>query len=120
MSYDAGMDKPTALKVFESLSSPVRLEIFCELVHSGMNGMVAGELGAALGVPANALSFHLKSMRSAGLVTAESEGRYQRYRANVSHMLRLLAFVTENCCYKAQAPARKVARARAARPRAQS
>jgi DNA-binding transcriptional ArsR family regulator len=68
----------------------------------GQDGMVAGDLARALGVPANNLSFHLKTMREAGLLSVQAEGRYQRYRANIAHMLRLLAFVTDNCCYKAE------------------
>jgi DNA-binding transcriptional ArsR family regulator len=82
-----------------------------------MDGMVAGDLARTLGVPASNLSFHLKIMRDAGLVTTEPEGRFQRYRANVAHMLRLLAFVTENCCYTPDSAARKRTRATAARPR---
>jgi len=111
------MDRNNALKVFESLSSPARLDIFCALVHSGMDGMVAGDLARTLGVPASNLSFHLKIMRDAGLVTTEPEGRFQRYRANVAHMLRLLAFVTDNCCYTPASAVRKRTRATAARPR---
>jgi DNA-binding transcriptional ArsR family regulator len=102
MSYPRAMDRTAALKVFESLSSPARLDIFCALVSAGMDGMVAGDLARALGVPANNLSFHLKTMREAGLLSVQAEGRYQRYRANIAHMLRLLAFVTDNCCYKAE------------------
>ncbi len=116
------MDKSNALEIFESLSSPARLDIFCALVHAGMDGMVAGELAAALGVPASNLSFHLKNMRDAGLVTTQPEGRFQRYRANVAHMLRLLAFVTENCCYTAASATAtaKRSRATAARTRPQT
>jgi DNA-binding transcriptional ArsR family regulator len=100
------MDRKDALKVFESLSSAARLDIFCQLVRAGMDGMVAGDVARALGVPANNVSFHLKTMREAGLVSVQAQGRYLRYRANVAHMLRLLAFVTENCCYQAE-PARR-------------
>jgi DNA-binding transcriptional ArsR family regulator len=110
------MDKQGALKVFGSLSSPARLDIFCRLAGAGLEGMVAGDLADALGVPANNLSFHLKTMREAGLVSVESEGRQKRYRANVAHMLRLLAFVTETCCYKAVPVRGARARATARRP----
>jgi DNA-binding transcriptional ArsR family regulator len=109
------MDKSAALRVFESLSSPARLDIFCQLVRSGMDGMVAGDLANALGVPASNLSFHLRIMREAGLVTTVPEGRFQRYHANVPHMLRMLAFVTENCCYKAEAAGKRPASARSPR-----
>jgi len=91
------MDKAVARKTFESLASGPRLDIFCLLVRSGSEGRVAGEIAEALGLPATNLSFHLKAMLGSGLVTVQPEGRYQRYRANVPHMLRVLAFVMENC-----------------------
>lgn len=93
------MDKAVARKTFESLASGLRLDIFCFLVQSGTGGRVAGEIAEALGLPATNLSFHLKAMLGSGLVTVQPEGRYQRYRANVPHMLRVLAFVMENCAH---------------------
>lgn len=91
------MERESALKVFESLGSSVRLDIFCLLVHAGDEGKVAGEIAEAVGIPATNLSFHLKAMLQASLVTVRQEGRFLRYRANVPHMLRVLAFVMENC-----------------------
>jgi len=91
------MDRESALKVFESLGSSLRLDIFCLLVHAGERGQVAGEIAEALEIPATNLSFHLKAMLAASLVTVRQEGRFLRYRANVPHMLRVLAFVMENC-----------------------
>lgn len=96
------MDRATTLKVFESLGSSVRLDIFCMLVQAGEAGLVAGEISDALEIPATNLSFHLKAMLQANLVHVRQEGRFLRYRANVSHMLRVLAFVMENCA-KAEA-----------------
>lgn len=94
------MDRSGALKAFASLASGARLDIFCQLVSAGPDGLVAGEIARALGTPANNVSFHLKTMRAAGLVNAIPEGRFLRYRADVPHMLRLLAYVTENCCFQ--------------------
>ena len=91
------MDRADALKVFESLGSSLRLDLFCLLVHAGETGKVAGELADALEIPATNLSFHLKAMLQASLVTVRQEGRFLRYRANVPHMLRVLAYVMENC-----------------------
>jgi ArsR family transcriptional regulator, arsenate/arsenite/antimonite-responsive transcriptional repressor len=91
------MDRASTLKVFESLGSSVRLDIFCMLVQAGEAGLVAGEIADALEIPATNLSFHLKGMLQANLVTVRQEGRFLRYRAHVSHMLRVLAFVMENC-----------------------
>lgn len=92
------MEKNTATTIFESLSSGVRLDVYRLLVRQGKTGMVAGELASALGLPATNMSFHLKAMVHANIVTVEQEGRFMRYRANLSLMLDLIAYLTEECC----------------------
>ena len=92
------MEQRTATTVFESLSSGVRLDVFRLLVRMGQEGMVAGDIAAKLGVPPTNLSFHLKAMAHAGLVAATQEGRFQRYRANLTLMSDLIAYLTEECC----------------------
>ncbi len=92
------MDKLTATTVFESLSSGVRLDVFRLLVKQGLAGMVAGEIATTLDVPPTNLSFHLKAMTQARLLSVEQEGRYQRYRANLPLMLDMIAYLTEECC----------------------
>jgi len=87
------MDKTLALQVFQSLASRQRLELYCLLARAGAKGMVAGEAARALGVSATNLSFHLRTMREAGLVTVESEGRYVRYRANDARVHGVLDFL---------------------------
>ena len=92
------MDKTTATTVFESLASGVRLDVFRLLVKQGPEGLVAGEIAAALGLPATNLSFHLKALTQAGLLTATQEGRYQRYRAHIALMVELIAYLSDECC----------------------
>ena len=92
------MEKQTATSIFESLSSGLRLDVFRLLVKKGPEGMVAGEIAAALDVPPSNLSFHLKALTQARLVTVEQEGRFQRYRPNIPLMLDLIAYLTEECC----------------------
>jgi len=92
------MDQIRAIVVLESLASGLRLEVFRLLVRQGAQGMVAGEISSTLDIPPTNLSFHLKSLTHAGLVTAEQEGRFQRYRANMALMLDLVAYLTEECC----------------------
>jgi ArsR family transcriptional regulator len=92
------MDKLIATTVFESLSSGVRLDVFRLLVKRGLDGMVAGEIATTLDVPSTNLSFHLKGLTQARLVSVTQEGRYQRYRANIPLMLDLVAYLTEECC----------------------
>ena len=92
------MNKEIATKVFESLASGIRLDVYRLLVRAGLEGMVAGQLASELAIAPNNLSFHLKAMTHAGMVTVEQEGRFQRYRANIPLMLELIAYLTEECC----------------------
>ena len=92
------MQKQTAIQVFESLSSGIRLDAYRLLIKRGPQGMVAGQIASALDLPPANLSFHLKAMTQAGLVTVEQEGRFQRYRANFPLMVDLIAYLTAECC----------------------
>lgn len=92
------MNKDTATKIFESLSSGIRLDVWRLLVKTGLSGMVAGQIASELDIAPNTLSFHLKAMLHAGLVSVEQEGRFLRYRANIPLMLDLIGYLTEECC----------------------
>lgn len=98
LAKDRAMKQGEVLQVFEALSSAVRLDAFRLLVRAGGDGRVAGEIAAALELPPNNLSFHLKALTQSGLVTVEQEGRYLRYRANIRLMLDTVAYLMENCC----------------------
>lgn len=92
------MKNTTATRIFESLSSGLRLDVYRLLVKQGSTGLVAGEIASTLDVPPTNLSFHLKALTQAGLLTVQQEGRFQRYRANIPLMLDLIAYLTEECC----------------------
>ncbi len=92
------MKADAAARVFETLSSPIRLQVYRTLVRRGPAGMVAGEIAGALDLPPANLSFHLKAMTQSGLLTVEQEGRFQRYRADLAAMLELVAYITDECC----------------------
>ncbi len=92
------MDRQSATTLFESLASGVRLDVFRLLVKHAPAGLVAGEIAAELALPPTNLSFHLKAMTYAGLVNVTQEGRYQRYRANLSVMRDLIGYLTAECC----------------------
>ena len=92
------MDKQLATTIFESLASSVRLDVFRLLVKNAPDGLVAGEIAGQLGLPPTNLSFHLKAMTYSGLINVTSEGRYQRYRANLGLMQDLIGYLTAECC----------------------
>ncbi|PPD03738.1 MAG: transcriptional regulator [Methylobacter sp.] len=92
------MDKQIATSVFESLASGIRLDVFRLLVKTGPEGLVAGEISGLLSLPPTNLSFHLKALSQAGLISVEQQGRFQRYRANMTLMRELIAYLTDECC----------------------
>ncbi|WP_018950181.1 helix-turn-helix transcriptional regulator [Thioalkalivibrio sp. ALMg11] len=92
------MNKSTATDMFESLASGIRLDIVRLLVRHGRKGLVAGEIASALDLPRTNLSFHLKTLTRSGLLTVSQEGRYQRYRADLAAMQRLIGYLTDHCC----------------------
>jgi DNA-binding transcriptional ArsR family regulator len=97
------METEAAVTALGALAQETRLSIFRALVrtHSpkdGEGGLAAGEIGEALDVPPATLSFHLKEMSHAGLVTSRREGRSIIYKADLSMMRRLTDFLLEDCC----------------------
>lgn len=97
------METEAAVAALGALAQETRLSIFRALVrtHSpkdGEGGLAAGEIGEALDVPPATLSFHLKEMSHAGLVTSRREGRSIIYKADLSMMRRLTDFLLEDCC----------------------
>ena len=81
-----------------ALQQILRLRIFRALVGAGPQGLTPGALSLTLDVPGSTLSFHLKELAQAGLVTQERASRNLIYRAAFGHMNELLGFLTQNCC----------------------
>lgn len=92
------MNTKSAVTILASIAQEARLDIFRALVQAGANGISAGVIGERLGIPKSTLSFHLKELNHAGLVTARQESRFIYYSANYDAMNSLLAYLTENCC----------------------
>jgi len=92
------MDTKHVLAALSALAQESRLAIFRLLIQAGPDGMHAGGIGDALGIASSALSFHLKELTQAGLVTARQEGRFVIYTAEFATMNGLIGFLTENCC----------------------
>jgi DNA-binding transcriptional ArsR family regulator len=92
------MDESEVVKSLAALAQPVRLQVFRALVVTGPAGLTPGAMAEGLGIPANTLSFHLKELTHAGLVTQERASRNIVYRAAFDRMNALLGYLTENCC----------------------
>jgi ArsR family transcriptional regulator len=92
------MEEQDVVRALAALAQTLRLQIFRLLVVAGSDGLTPGALAEQLGVPAPTLSFHLKELAGAGLVTQERQSRNLIYRAAYDRMDALLRYLTANCC----------------------
>ena len=92
------MDEKTAVNALAALAQGMRLRVFRALVGAGPVGLTPGALAATLDVPASTLSFHLKELMHADLVTQERDGRNLIYRPAIGQMTALLGYLTDHCC----------------------
>jgi len=99
------MQESDVVASLAALAQPMRLRIFRALVVAGNDGLTPGVLAEQLDVPGATLSFHLKELLHAGLVTQERASRNLIYRAHFGQMNELLAHLTENCCQGASCAA---------------
>lgn len=92
------MEESTAIESLAALAQAMRLRVFRSLVVAGAAGRTPGQLGEELDVAGATLSFHLKELVHARLLTQQRDGRNLIYRANFEQMNALLAYLTEHCC----------------------
>jgi DNA-binding transcriptional ArsR family regulator len=92
------MEEKDAIRALAALAHEARLRVFRMLVVAGPAGLTPGTIAQELDLPNATLSFHLKELTHAGLVTQERDGRSLIYRAAYEQMSAVLGFLTENCC----------------------
>jgi ArsR family transcriptional regulator len=92
------MEEKDVVQSLAALAQPVRLQVFRALVVRGASGLTPGAMADGLGIPPNTLSFHLKELTHAGLVTQERASRNIIDRAAYDRMNARLGYLTENCC----------------------
>ena len=92
------VQKQDVLAALSALAHETRLDVFRALVRAGREGAAPGALSEGLTIPPATLSFHLKELKNARLVSSERRGRSLLYRADFTAMGSVLAYLTENCC----------------------
>lgn len=92
------MDEKTAVTSLAALAQEARLRVFRALVGAAPDGMTPGALSSMLDVAGSTLSFHLKELVHAGLVSVEREGRNLFYRPSIRQMNDLMSYLTDHCC----------------------
>jgi ArsR family transcriptional regulator len=92
------METKIVVTALAALAQDSRLAIFRALVQAGPAGLAAGRISELTGIPPSSLSFHLKELAHADMVSSQQAGRFVIYTANFTTMNALLGFLTENCC----------------------
>jgi ArsR family transcriptional regulator len=92
------METKNALAALNAVAQESRLAVFRLLVQAGPAGMAASKIAEHLAIAPSSLSFHLKELSHAELVTQQQDGRFIIYAANFATMNALIGFLTDNCC----------------------
>lgn len=92
------METKQAIVALAAIAQESRLAVFRLLVQTGKEGLIASKISEHLNIPASSLSFHLKELSYANLISSSQNGRFITYVANFEEMNGLLSFLTENCC----------------------
>lgn len=92
------MDTKQTLAALAALAQESRLAVFRLLVQTGPAGLAASKIGEQLAIAPSSLSFHLKELEHAGLISSRQDGRFVIYSADTGAMNELIGFLTENCC----------------------
>jgi len=93
------MEITGAVTALAALAQETRLSIFRLLVEAGPEGVAAGRIGETLKVPGATMSFHLKELVRAGLVSGRQEKQFIYYAVDFERMAELMTFLTQNCCH---------------------
>ncbi len=89
--------------MFSAMGTGPRLRIMRVLLSAHPDGMIVGDIGGELGIPASTLSHHLEKLKNGGLVKFRREGTYLWYSANEDVLQELLGFLYAECCTRNKA-----------------
>jgi len=92
------MNAGQAVTALGALAHEYRLGVYRMLVEAGPEGLNAGAIAARLKMAPSSLSFHLRHLNHAGLITQSRNSRQLIYVADFPVMTDLVGYLTENCC----------------------
>ena len=92
------MEDKDVIRALAALAHPNRLQLFRALVVQGPEGLTPAVMAQAMDIPGATLSFHLKELLLADLISQERSGRNLIYRARFERMNAVLSYLTDNCC----------------------
>ena len=92
------MQNRQAITILAALAQESRLAVYRLLVEHAPEGLAASAIAEQLGLPNATLSFHLKELSHAGLVSSRQSGRFIYYAPVMEAMDELVGYLTDHCC----------------------
>src|SRR5580693_1288148 len=89
--------------MFSAMGAGPRLRIMRLLLYAHPDGMIVGDIGTELGIPASTLSHHLEKLKNEDLVKVRRESTFLWYSANADALRELLGFLYAECCTRNKA-----------------
>jgi len=89
--------------MFSAMGTEPRLRIMRVLLSAHPEGMIAGDIGSELDIPASTLSHHLEKLKNESLVKVRRESTFLWYSANTDALQELLGFLYAECCTRNKA-----------------
>lgn len=89
--------------MFSAMGTESRLRIMRLLLAAHPGGMIAGDIGSELDIPASTLSHHLDKLKNEDLVKVRRESTCLWYSANAEALQELLGFLYAECCTRNKA-----------------
>lgn len=100
-SKDANIER--FADMLAALGTETRLRIVQLLLSAHPEGMVVGEIGAELEIPASTLSHHLEKLKNEGLIKCQRQSTFLRYTADTEALQEVLSFLFAECCTRNKA-----------------
>ncbi len=94
--------------ILAAMGTEPRLRIVRLLLQAHPDGLIVGDIGAALDIAPSTLSHHLDRLKREGILNVRREGTFLRYTANSDVLQDVLQFLFAECCTRSSAisPAR--------------
>lgn len=92
------MQTKQAITILAALAQESRLAVYRLLIEHAPEGLAASVIAEKLGLANATLSFHLKELSHAGLVSSRPSGRFIYYAPVIEVMNELIGYLTDHCC----------------------
>jgi DNA-binding transcriptional ArsR family regulator len=92
------MQNNRAITILSALAQESRLAVYRLLIEHAPEGLAASAIAEKLGLANATLSFHLKELSHAGLVSSRQSGRFIYYAPVIEAMNELIGYLTDHCC----------------------